>query len=81
MDGPMREVAFTQMHRRTLRRRSIVVSQFETTGPARPDSGRAWRYMVQTGDGPWTPFRRVDIALDASNDEVVLTVARHLAGR
>jgi hypothetical protein len=91
MDGPMREVTFTQTHRRTHRRRNIVVSQFddtkgvipirptETPAPALTDVGRAWRYIVQTGDGPWTAFRRVDIALDASDEEVVLTVARHLA--
>ena len=79
MDGPMREVTFTQQHRRTQRRRNIVVSQFDDT-KAVPNTGRAWRYIVQTGDGPWTAFRRVDIALDASDDEVMLTVARHLAG-
>ena len=91
MDGPMREVTFTQTHRRTHRRRNIVVSQFDdnknvipirpvqTTAPALLDAGRGWRYIVQTGDGPWTAFRRVDIALDASDEEVVLTVARHLA--
>jgi hypothetical protein len=92
MDRPMREVTFTQTHRRTRRRRNIVVSQFDDTKtviPIRPnekmshtlpDAGLAWRYIVQTADGPWTTFRRVDIALDASDDEVMLTVARHLAG-
>jgi hypothetical protein len=86
----MREVKFTQTHRRTHRHRNIVVSQFDdakTVTPIRPgegtpyaDAGLAWRYIIQTGDGPWTNFRRVDIALDASDDEVMLTVARHLAG-
>jgi hypothetical protein len=92
MDSPMREVTFTQTHRRTHRRRNIVVSQFddvkgvipirpgEKNGQALPSAGRAWRYIMQTADGPWTTFRRVDIALDASDDEVMLAVARHLAG-
>jgi hypothetical protein len=91
MDGPMREVTFTQTHRRTHRRRNIVVSQFDDTktvipirpneaaAQALPNAVRAWRYIVQTDDGPWTAFRRVDIALDASDSEVVLAVARHLA--
>jgi hypothetical protein len=74
MNAPMREVTFTQTHRRTHRRRNIVVSQFGHT------AGLAWRYIMQTADGPWTKFRRVDIALDASDDEVMLAVARHLAG-
>jgi hypothetical protein len=84
----MREVKFTQTHRRTLRHRNIVVSQFDdakTVTPIRPgeatpyaDAGLAWRYIMQTGGGPWTDFRRVDIARDAS-DEVMLAVARHLA--
>ncbi len=74
MDGPMREVAFSQRHRRTLRRRNIVVSQFD-------DDGLAWRYIVQNGDdGPWTAFRRVPIAVEASDDEVVQAVMRYLAG-
>jgi len=72
MDAPMREVTFTQTHRRTHRRRNIIVSQFD-------DAGRAWRYIVQTDDGPWTTHRRVEVALDASDSEVVLAVARHLA--
>jgi len=39
MDGPMREVTFTQTHRRTHRRRNIVVTQFDDTKtviPIRP---------------------------------------------
>jgi hypothetical protein len=93
MEGPMREVAFSQTHRRTHRRRNIVVSQFndpEIVRPIRPDetatrplftAGLAWRYIVQSGDdGPWTTFRRVAIAVDASDDEVVQTVVRYLAG-
>ncbi len=91
MDGPMREVTFTQTHRRTHRRRNIIVSQFDDTksvipirpseapAPALLNDGRAWRYIVQTDDGPWTTHRRVDISLDASDSEVVLAVARHLA--
>ena len=91
MDDPMREVTFTQTHRRTHRRRNIVVTQFddtktvipirpnETTAQAVPNAVRAWRYIVQTDDGPWTAFHRVDIAVDASDSEVVLAVARHLA--
>jgi hypothetical protein len=36
---------------------------------------------VQTGeDSLWTTFRRVAIAADASDDEVVQTVTRYLAG-
>jgi len=91
MDGPMREVTFTQTHRRTRRRRNIIVSQFddtksvipirpsETTAHALPNVSLAWRYIVQTDDGPWTTHRRVDVALDASDSEVVMAVARHLA--
>jgi hypothetical protein len=85
----MREVTFTQTHRRTHRRRNIVVTQFDDTKtviPIRPGESkaqalpsRAWRYIVQTENGPWTAFRRVDISLDASDSEVVLAVARHLA--
>lgn len=73
MDGPMREVAFSQTHRRTHRRRNIVVSQFD-------EEGLAWRYIMQTGEGPWTTFRRIPIAIEASDDEVVQTVTRYLAG-
>jgi len=91
MEAPMREVTFTQTHRRTHRRRNIVVSQFDdaktvipirpsvATAPALQNVALAWRYIVQTGDGPWTTFRRVEIALDASDDDVMLAVARHLA--
>jgi|HubBroStandDraft_6_1064221.scaffolds.fasta_scaffold756843_2 hypothetical protein len=91
MDGPMREVTFTQTHRRTQRRRNIIVSQFDDTKsviPIRPNETKAhvlpnvalaWRYIVQTDDGPWTTHRRVDVALDASDSEVVMAVARHLA--
>jgi hypothetical protein len=80
MDGPMREVAFSQTHRRTHRRRNIVVSQFDDT-QAVPNAGLAWQYIVQTGeDAPWTPVRRVPIALEASDEEVVQTVVRYLAG-
>jgi hypothetical protein len=91
MDGPMREVTFTQTHRRTQRRRNIIVSQFDDTKsviPIRPSETKAhalptvslaWRYIVQTDDGPWTTHRRVDVALDASDSEVVMAVARHLA--
>jgi hypothetical protein len=91
MDGPMREVTFTQTHRRTHRRRNIIVSQFDdtksvipirpgqATAHALPNVGLAWRYIVQTDDGPWTTHRRVDVALDAPDSEVVMAVARHLA--
>ena len=72
----MREVAFSQTHRRTQRRRHIVVSQFNDTETVTP----AWHYRVQTGEGaPWTTFRRVPIAADASDHEVVQSVARYLA--
>lgn len=93
MEGPMRRVAFSQRHRRTHRRRHIVVSQFdyaETVTPIRSGetptrplftAGLAWHYVMQTGDdGPWTTFRHVAIAADASDDEVVQTVTRYLAG-
>lgn len=93
MEGPMREVAFSQTHRRSHRHRHIVVSQFydaETLRPVRPgetatrrlfNAALAWHYVVQTGDdAPWTTFRRVAIAADASDDEVVQTVTRYLAG-
>lgn len=93
MEGPMREVAFSQTHRRTHRRRHIVVSQFydaETlraarlgeTATGRPfNADLAWHYIVKTGDdAARTTFRRVAIAADASDDEVVQTVTRYLAG-
>jgi hypothetical protein len=90
MEGPMREVAFNQTHRRTNRRRHIVVSQFndpEAVTPIRKgeaprlfSAGLAWRYIVQAGaNGPPPAFRRVAIAADASDEEVVQTVTRHLA--
>jgi hypothetical protein len=90
MDGPMREVTFSQTHRRTHRRRNIVVSQFDDAKALAPrpgettahvlSAGLAWHYITQTGsDGPWTAFRRVNVALNASDDDVVLTVVRDLA--
>lgn len=93
MEGPMREVAFSQTHRRTHRRRYIVVSQFydgETVRPIRLgeaatrrlfNADLAWHYVVKASDdAQWTTFRRVAIAADASDDEVVQTVTRYLAG-
>jgi hypothetical protein len=79
----MREVKFSQTHRRSHKHRNFVVSQFDDTagGPhAVPAVGLAWHYIMQAGDdGAWTPFRRVNVALDARDDEVALTVARDLA--
>lgn len=90
MEAPMREITFSQTHRRSHRRRNIVVSQFNDSKTLFPQPGEtsarvlsaglAWRYVVQTGkDGPWSTFRRINIALDASDDDVVLTVVRDLA--
>lgn len=93
METPLREVAFSQTHRRTHRRRHIIVSQFNNAEDVTPTrrgetatrgifgTGLSWHYRVQTGeDALWTTFRRVAIAADASDDEVVQTVVRYLAG-
>jgi len=90
MEAPMREITFSQTHRRSHRRRSIVVRQYDDAKTLFPQPGEtmarvlsaglAWHYMVQTGsDGPWTVFRRINVALDATDDDVVLTVVRDLA--
>jgi hypothetical protein len=90
MEGPMREITFSQTHRRSHRQRHIVVSQFDDAKTLFPQPGEtsvrvlsaglAWHYMAQTGsNGPWTDFRRVSVALDATDDDVVMAVVRDLA--
>ncbi len=80
MEAPLREITFSQTHRRTHKRRSVVVSQFDDAQPHVLPAGLAWHYTVQTGsDGPWSASYRVKIALDASDDDVIRTVVRDLA--
>jgi hypothetical protein len=91
MDAQMREIRFSQTHRRTHKQRHFIVSQFEEGGMTTPSragettthvasSGLAWHYVMQTEtDGAWTKHRKVNVALDAPDEEVALTVARDLA--
>lgn len=77
----MREIRFSQTHRRTGERRRFVIAQMDRTGmaPAAPaDTGAflspvarsCWHYVAQLGDMPWTEFRRLDASLDAPDAEV-----------
>lgn len=81
MHGPMREIAFSQTHRRTHRQRNIVVSQFDPNNGDGFPAGLAWHYVLRTGDdGPWTVSRRIPIPSDETDDAVIQTVVRYLAG-
>ncbi len=90
----MREIKFSQHHRRTGERRRFVISQFVDTaatvslesvddGPYLDSAGPlAWHYIAQAGDtGPWTDFRRLDVAADAPDEEVRKKATRDLSSR
>ena len=77
MQGPMREIKVSQIHRRTGARRRFVISQFDrtarTTQSATDSVGspRAWHYIAQLGDDAvWSRFRRLNVAADATDEEV-----------
>jgi hypothetical protein len=94
MNGPLREIKFGQIHRRSGARRRFIIAQFADDAW---DSGRngdahvateaagvdshAWRYKVQLGDGVWSAFRPIDVAPSATDDAIRAAAVRHFGGR
>jgi hypothetical protein len=84
MQGPMREIKVSQIHRRTGARRRFIISQFDRPARTAESAGasdrvatdsvgspRAWHYVAQSGDdASWSRFRRLNVASDATDDEV-----------
>jgi hypothetical protein len=92
MTKSLREIRFSQTHRRTGTRRRFIIAQFEDAASQAPQSyletelysapvgAPVWYYKVQIGDaGAWSAFRPLEVALDASDAEVRKIAAQHLA--
>ena len=92
MSKSLREIRFSQTHRRTGTRRRFIIAQFEDAASQPPQSyletelysaaagPLVWRYKVQIGDsGTWSAFRPLEVALDASDEDVRKSATQHLA--
>lgn len=95
MNGPLREIKFSQTHRRTGARRRFIIAQFDDAAgdpwrsgdaevviaAAPGESSPSWRYKVQLGDGVWSAFRPIEVAPNATEDAIRAAAVRHLSGR